>query len=80
MQDSQIIVTEQGLAEMRGLGPVQRAEVVIRNCAHPTYRPLLEDYLERAKKESFGKHTPHLLKEALSWHERFVETGSMLPK
>ncbi|NHN88182.1 succinate CoA transferase [Acetobacter conturbans] len=80
MQDSQIIVTEQGLADMRGLGPVQRAEVVIRNCAHPTYKPLLLDYLTRAKKESFGKHTPHLLKEALSWHERFIETGSMLPR
>ncbi|MDG6094916.1 succinate CoA transferase [Acetobacter sp. AN02] len=79
MQDSQIIVTEQGIADMRGLGPVQRAEQVIRNCSHPTYRPLLEDYLARAKKSSYGLHTPHLLNEALSWHQRFVETGTMLP-
>ncbi|GBR06079.1 succinate CoA transferase [Acetobacter oeni] len=79
MQDSQIIVTECGLADMRGLGPVQRAEQVIRNCAHASYKPMLEDYLNRAKKDSWGKHTPHLLKEALSWHERFIETGTMMP-
>lgn len=79
MQDSQILVTEQGLADMRGMGPAQRAEQVIRHCAHPTYRPMLEDYLARAKKESFGRHKPHLLMEALSWHQRFIETGSMLP-
>ncbi|MCH4023894.1 MAG: succinate CoA transferase [Acetobacter sp.] len=79
MQDSQIIVTEQGLADLRGLGPVQRAEQVIKNCAHPDYRPMLEDYLARAKKSSYGLHTPHLLNEALSWHQRFVETGSMMP-
>ncbi|GBQ98991.1 acetyl-CoA hydrolase [Acetobacter nitrogenifigens DSM 23921 = NBRC 105050] len=79
MQDSQIIVTEQGLADMRGLGPVQRAEVVIENCAHPDYKPALRDYFERSKKDSYGKHTPHLLSEALSWHQRFVETGTMMP-
>jgi acyl-CoA hydrolase len=30
------------------------------------------------KDSDIGKHTPHLLTEALSWHQRFVETGSML--
>jgi succinyl-CoA:acetate CoA-transferase len=24
-----------------------------------------------------GQHTPHALNEALSWHQRYVETGSM---
>ncbi|MFT9145297.1 MAG: acetyl-CoA hydrolase/transferase C-terminal domain-containing protein, partial [Acetobacter orientalis] len=79
MQDTQIFVTEQGLADLRGLSPVKRARVIIEKCAHPDYRPMLQDYLDRALKESFGKHTPHLLNEALSWHHRFVETGSMLP-
>ncbi|MFT9398808.1 succinate CoA transferase [Acetobacter sp.] len=78
MQDTQIFVTEQGLADLRGLSPVKRAEVIIAKCAHPDYRPQLQDYLDRALKHSFGKHTPHLLNEALSWHQRFVETGSML--
>jgi len=77
--DSMVLVTEQGLADLRGLSPKQRARKIIANCAHPEYRPLLEDYFERASRESYGKHTPHLLHEALSWHQRFVETGDMRP-
>ena len=76
-QDVQVIVTEQGLADLRGLAPRKRAEKIIANCAHPDYRPMLEDYFARARRESFGQHAPHLLTEALSWHQRFVETGSM---
>ena len=78
-QDVQIIVTEQGIADLRGLAPKKRAATIIRNCAHPDYRPLLEDYFQRAERDSWGKHAPTLLTEALSWHQRFVETGSMLP-
>ncbi len=77
--DVSVLVTEQGLADLRGLSPRQRARVVIENCAHPTYRPLLQDYFDRAMRDSRGKHTPHLLREALSWHERFLETGDMRP-
>lgn len=75
--DTMILITDQGLADLRGLSPKQRATVVIRNCAHPAYRDMLEDYFARALRDSVGKHTPHLLREALSWHARFVETGSM---
>lgn len=75
--DTMIVVTEQGLADLRGLAPKQRARTVIANCAHPDYRPQLEDYFDRACRQSFGRHTPHLLNEALSWHQRFIETGSM---
>ncbi|WP_027014463.1 acetyl-CoA hydrolase/transferase family protein [Comamonas composti] len=74
--DTQIIVTEQGLADLRGLAPRQRARVIIERCAHPDYRPMLEDYLERAQRKG-PQHTPHILTEALSWHQRFVDTGSM---
>jgi succinyl-CoA:acetate CoA-transferase len=77
--DVMVLVTEQGLADLRGLSPKQRARQVIAHCAHPDYRPLLQDYFDRACRESYGKHTPHLLTEALSWHARFVETGSMQP-
>ena len=76
-QDVQVIVTEQGLADLRGLSPKQRAKVIIQNCAHPDYRDALADYHARALKGSFGLQTPHLLPEALSWHQRFIETGSM---
>ena len=78
-QDVQVLVTEQGLADLRGLAPKQRAELIIANCAHPDFRPLLEDYYARALVSSYGMHAPGLLAEALSWHQRFVETGSMLP-
>ena len=77
--DVSVLVTEQGLADLRGLSPRQRARAIIANCAHPTYRALLEDYFERALRDSKGKHTPHLLGEALSWHQRFLDTGDMRP-
>ena len=77
--DTMIVVTEHGLADLRGLSPKQRARKIIETCAHPDYRPMLQDYFDRACRDSFGKHTPHLLGEALSWHQRFVETGSMRP-
>ena len=75
--DTMVLVTEQGLADLRGLSPKQRARVVIDNCAHPDFRPLLHDYFDRACRDSYGKHTPHLLGEALSWHQRYLDTGSM---
>ncbi|MDO5087718.1 MAG: acetyl-CoA hydrolase/transferase family protein [Comamonadaceae bacterium] len=75
--DVQVIVTEQGLADLRGLAPVQRARRVIDQCAHPDYRDALRDYLARAQAGAIGQHTPHLLTEALSWHQRYVQTGHM---
>lgn len=74
--DVMVIVTEQGVADLRGLCPQERAEAIIENCAHPDYKEKLRDYFNRAKEGKF-KHTPHLLSEALSWHEKFLETGSM---
>ena len=65
--DVQIIVTEQGLADLRGLSPKKRARVVIDNCAHPTFKPALEEYFERALKYSPGQHTPHILDEAFTF-------------
>ncbi len=72
-----IIVTEQGVADLRGLEPVERAESIINNCAHSNYRPLLTEYLSKAVGNT-GGHEPHLLSEAFSFHTRFAETGKML--
>lgn len=77
--DVQVIVTEQGLADLRGLSPNQRAKVIIEHCAHPDFRPALIDYHERALQGSLGRHTPHLLDEVLSWHQRYLNEGRMLP-
>ena len=75
--DVHVLVTEQGLADLRGLSPKQRAERVIEKCAHPDFRPALRDYARRAGASSPGKHTPHLLDEAFAWHSRLLRTGSM---
>jgi succinyl-CoA:acetate CoA-transferase len=78
--DVSLIVTERGLADLRGLAPRQRSRVIIKNCAHPDYQAILLDYVERAERDNpKGQQTPHILREALSFHERFVETGSMKP-
>ncbi|KAB3533790.1 acetyl-CoA hydrolase/transferase family protein [Alkaliphilus serpentinus] len=74
--DVSVIVTEQGLADLRGTSPRERARKIIRNCAHPQYRDLLYDYLERAEK-GFYRHQPQIIHEALSWHTRYLNTGSM---
>ncbi len=73
-----VIVTEQGIADLRGLDPRERAVVIIENCAHPDYRDSLRDYYRKAAKES-GGHIPILLDEAFSWHKRYRDRGTMLP-
>lgn len=75
--DVDILVTDQGLADLRGLSPRERAEVIINNCVHPKFREEIRDYFERASKETGGQ-TPHILAEAFKFHTRLKETGSML--
>ena len=70
--DVQVIVTEQGLADLRGLAPRHRAEKIIANCAHPSFRPALAEYFERALKYSPGQHTPHLLDEAFTFLPNWI--------
>ena len=75
--DVSVIVTEQGLADLRGLAPRQRAEKIIENCAHPDYKEPLREYVKLAHQKANGMHTPHDLRTALGWHVRFLETGTM---
>lgn len=74
--DVDILVTEQGLADLRGLAPRERARVIIDNCVHPDYREPLNQYFAAACAK--GGHTPHLLREALQWHINLEENGHML--
>ena len=74
--DVDILVTEIGLADLRGLAPRERARVIIDNCVHPDYRQALDDYFTAAC--ALGGHTPHILRDALSWHINLEETGRML--
>lgn len=73
--DVDIIVTEQGLADLRGLAPRQKALALLAHCVHPDYKEELTDYFNRACQR--GGHTPHLLEEAFHWHGNLAATGSM---
>ena len=73
--DVDILVTEQGLADIRGLAPIERARVIINNCVHPEYQEALQEYFEEAY--ALGGHTPHVLEKAFEWHSRLKNKGSM---
>ncbi|MDA8126991.1 MAG: acetyl-CoA hydrolase [Deltaproteobacteria bacterium] len=78
MHDVDVLVTEQGLADLRGLDPKARAQAIVTKCAHPDYRGLLNEYLERASAKP--SHIPFGIEEANSFHLRFKQTGSMKVK
>ncbi len=73
--DVDVIITEQGFADLRGLAPIEAAERMINNCMHPDYKQQALDYLEEAKAR--GGHTPHVLEKAFSWHTHLAEHGTM---
>lgn len=75
--DVDILITETGLADLRGLAPRERAQAIINNCVGMDYRALMREYVAEANLR--GGQTPHVLEKALSWHQRLRETGSMLP-
>jgi succinyl-CoA:acetate CoA-transferase len=71
--DVHVVVTEQGLADLRGLSPRSRAKVIIENCAHPDYKPALSEYYKRALDQSPGKHTPHLMSESFTFLQSWMK-------
>lgn len=75
--DVDVIITEQGIADLRNKSPRMRALEIINNCAHPDYKPLLMAYYEEALEKTKGAHTPHLLDQCFSFHERYMQTGTM---
>jgi len=64
--DVDVVVTERGVADLRGLAPIERAERIAGNCAHPDYRADLRAYVE----EAAGRdgHIPHDLDRAFDRH------------
>jgi acetyl-CoA hydrolase len=69
----QVLVTEQGLADLRGKGPVERARTIIDHCAHPDFR----DYLSRYVEDASPGHIRHDLNKAMDMHRAFLEEGTM---
>ena len=68
-----VIITELGVADLRGKSPIQRAKLIIENCVHPSYHDLLNQYLAMASKG----HTPHNLRTCFAFHNEFVKSGDM---
>ena len=68
-----ILITEQGIADLRGKSPVERAKAIIENCAHPDYKNILWDYVHMSSKG----HTPHCMSAALAMHDTLNKEGDM---
>ena len=68
-----VLITEHGIADLRGKSPVQRAQEIINNCVDPVYRPMMQEYLSKTKLA----HTQHNLGLAFAMHEEFLKSGDM---
>ncbi|WP_077702250.1 acetyl-CoA hydrolase/transferase family protein [Virgibacillus dokdonensis] len=73
--DVDVLVTEQGYADLRGLAPRERVPLIVENCAHPMYKEQLWEYYRDALQG--GGQTPHNLEKAFSWHINFAKNGTM---
>ena len=71
--DVRVVVTEWGVADLRGKGPDERARLLIENCAHPDYRNLLWDYLKISK----NGHVSHNVAAALALNTAYEREGDM---
>lgn len=69
----QILVTEQGVADLRGKDPHERARLIVDQCAHPDYREELHGYFDTM----LHGHTPHTLANAFRMHAQYLATGDM---
>ena len=65
--DVDVIITDQGVADLRGTSPRERAGLLASECAHPSFRDELRSYLDRAA--SGGGNVPHDLDTVFSWDE-----------
>lgn len=69
-----VLITEQGIADLRGKSPSQRAQTIIENCVHPDYKQLLWDFVKLGNKRM---HTNLMLSEAFKMHTEFIASGDM---
>ncbi|MDD3321184.1 MAG: succinate CoA transferase [Paludibacter sp.] len=69
-----IIITEHGVADLRGKSPIQRAHEIIEKCVAPEYKEMLREYLTL----NSSCHTPQSLSACFGMHREFLKTGTML--
>ncbi|MDR2462276.1 MAG: acetyl-CoA hydrolase/transferase family protein [Verrucomicrobiales bacterium] len=70
----QVLITERGIADLRGKTPKERAALIIEKCAHPDYQAQLRGYLDKYLTQG---HIPQSLEAALAMHRQFAATGDM---
>lgn len=78
--DMNVLVTEQGLADLRGLTPTERAQRIIDKCVHPDYKPILQEYFDRSTRECLSRtaaHEPHMLHKVFNMQRNLSEKGTM---
>ena len=78
--DLDVVVTDQGLADLRGLAPKDRARCIIDNCVHPVYKPILNEYLEMATKyclEAKAAHEPQMWDRVFKMQLNLAQNGTM---
>ncbi len=68
-----VIISEYGIADLRGKNPRERAEEIINKCVHPDYRKLLTDYLNMG----IAGQTPQNLKCCFAFHQEMAKSGDM---
>ncbi|MBM3136624.1 MAG: hypothetical protein FJZ98_00365 [Chloroflexi bacterium] len=74
--DIDIVITENGYVDLRGMDDLNRAEAIISTCASDKYKQKLFDYFHISKQ--LGGHHPQNPLMAFEWHSRLKETGTML--
>ena len=78
--DLDCVITEQGLADLRGVAPKERARKIIEKCAHPDYKAQLTEYLNIAEKDCLGRkvgHEPQMWDRAFKMHLNLERNGTM---
>lgn len=75
--DVDVLVTEQGVADLRGLAPKERVPLIINNCVHPDFRDQLWEYYHAAVEATGNAQTPHILNRAFEMYDRLEKTGTM---
>lgn len=69
----QVIVTENGVADLRGKSPAERAWLIADRCADRDFRNELLGYFYHIREG----HTPQTLAAAYAMHQQFLKTGTM---
>lgn len=77
--DVDIVVTENGLADLRGLDDGERADMIISQCTSGAYQEQLRRYLKAARNRCGGHH-PQLPEEAFQWYRRLKEEKTMVER